>query len=369
MKITSVEATRVEYPRVQQRTPRREGPLRSELNAHAGPMARYGPPPDGRHSWMRGGNRDVGCVVTASDGTWGFGFTDYGRATAAIIDDYLAPTIFGQDPLATEKLYDMMCRACSVFGSDALTARAVSAVDLAIWDLKGKLLGKPVYELLGGPTAEDLPLYSTGNDTGWQKELGFKNFKRFSRYGPTHGIDGINRLEEEIADARDLVGPDAELMLDFWLGMDVSTTVRTAERLRPHNLKWIEDPLVSGTIDEYPRLRERLPWQTLATGEHWSTVYPFFHAAATGLVDIMQPDIIWVGGLTPLINICHIAEAAGIAVIPHGSGGTAYGQHACYGLTAVPMIECSGPVMTEPGVPLDEKDRLLRARPSLTTAT
>ena len=76
------------------------------------------------------------------------------------------------------------------------------------------------------------------------------------------------------------------------------------------------------------------------------------------LVDILQPDIIWCGGLTPFIKICHVAESAGISVIPHGSGGTAYGQHACYGLTAVPMIECSGPVMTEPGVPLHEKDRL-----------
>ena len=142
------------------------------------------------------------------------------------------------------------------------------------------------------------------------------------------------------------------------LGLDVETTVRIAERLRPYNLKWIEDPLLSETLDEYARLRERLPWQTLATGEHWSTVYPFFHAAATGLVDILQPDIIWVGGLSAIVRICHIADGAGIAVIPHGGGGTAYGQHACYGLSAIPMIECSGPVMTEPGVPLEEKDRL-----------
>ena len=147
-------------------------------------------------------------------------------------------------------------------------------------------------------------------------------------------------------------------MLDFWMGLDVETAVRTAERLRPYNLKWLEDAFLPDTLDEYERFRERVPWQTMATGEHWYGIYPFFHAAKEGLVDILQPDIIWCGGLTPLIKICHVAESAGMNVIPHGSGGTAYGQHACYGLTAVPMIECSGPVMTEPGVPLHEKDRL-----------
>jgi len=359
MKIASIETTKVEYPRVEQRTKPRPGTSRVVLNTQATPMRRFGPAPGGRLRWHPEVlMRDVGCVVTAEDGTWGFGFTDYGRTTASIIDDYLAPTLTGQPVLATEKLYDMMVRVTAPYGANSFTARAIAAVDLALWDLKGKLLGKPVYELLGGPTSDDMPLYSTGNDTAWQKELGFKNFKRFSPYGPTDGIEGINHLEEEIADARELVGPDAELMLDFWLGLDVETTVRTAERLAPYELKWIEDPLLAESIDEYPRLRARLPWQTLATGEHWYTVQPFFNAAAQGLIDIFQPDITWCGGLSPIIKIYHIAEAAGLSVIPHGSGGSAYGQHACYGLAAVPMIECSGPVMTEPGVPLEEKDRL-----------
>ena len=231
-------------------------------------------------------------------------------------------------------------------------------MDLALWDAKGKVLDWPVYALLGGSTEALKPLYSTGNDTDWQVELGFQNFKRFSPYGPSDGIEGINRLEDEIAQARELVGQDAELMLDFWMGLDVETAVRTAERLRPYNLKWLEDLFLPETLDEWDRVRERVPWQTLATGEHWYGIYPFFHAARVGLVDILQPDILWVGGMTPLVKICHIAEGAGLSVIPHGSGGTAYGQHACYGLSAVPMIECSGPVMTERGVPLHEKDRL-----------
>jgi L-rhamnonate dehydratase len=359
MKITSIEVTRIAYPDpVQHRTPPRPGTPRGRLNRQATPMRRYGSPPAGKRGWMASGGRDVGCVITVEDGTWGFGMTDYGRATAAIIEDYLAPILVGQETFAIERLYDVMVRATSAMGSNSIVARAIAAVDLALWDVKGKVLEQPVYALLGGPVRERLPLYATGNDTAWQMELDFRNFKRFSLWGPDDGIEGLNRLEEDMAATREMVGPDAEIMLDFWLGMDVETTVRAAEQLRPYRLKWIEDPLLSESIHEYPRLRERLPWQTLATGEHWYGVYPFFDAAARGLIDIFQPDIIWVGGLTPLIKICHIAEAAGISVIPHGGGGTAFGQHACYGLAAVPMIECSGPVMTEPGVPLEEKDRL-----------
>lgn len=359
MKIIDIEAVKIQYPPVKPMTVPRPGPSRGDLNRQATPLRRYIKDQSFKfHKDMPPGGRDVGCVVTLEDGTWGFGFTDHGRTTASIIDDYLAPALIGRDVFSTETLYDIMIRVCSGFGTNALVAYAIAAVDLALWDAKGNVLQKPVYSLLGGNTEILKPLYSTGNDTEWQVELGFKNFKRFSPYGPADGIEGVNLLEEEIAAARETVGPDAELMLDFWMGMDVETTVRTAERLRQYNLKWLEDPFLPDTIDEFPRLRQRVPWQNLATGEHWYGIYPFFHAAKEGLIDIFQPDIIWCGGLTPLIKICHIAEAAGITVIPHGSGGTAYGQHACYGLSAVPMIECSGPVMTEAGVPLAEKDRL-----------
>ena len=146
-------------------------------------------------------------------------------------------------------------------------------------------------------------------------------------------------------------------MLDCWLSLDIESTVKLSERLKPYKLKWIEDALISESITQYEILRSRIPSETLATGEHWYTVYPFFHAASKGIIDIFQPDIIWVGGLTPTIKIVHIAESAGIDVILHGGGGTVFGQHASYGLAGIPMIECSGPVITPIGVPLNEKDR------------
>ena len=362
MKIVDIKATKVEYPRVKQKTPPREADPYEGKIASGSPMAQsLGGRYFHKDKWVQGGQsgngRDVGCIVTCEDGSWGFGFSERGRITASIIEDYIAPNLIGRDIFESEKLYDMMNRIMAPVGANSFASRAISAVDLAIWDLKGKLLEKPVYEIMGGSVTESLPLYASSNNTEWLLELGFKNFKKFAAWGPRDAIGGINKIEDEIAEARELVGYDSELMLDCWLSMDVETVVRISEQLKSYRLKWIEDALLSESITQYEILRNRIPHQTIATGEHWYTVHPFFHAASKGLVDILQPDITWVGGLTAVIRIVHIAEAAGIDVILHGGGGSVFGQHASYGLTGIPMIECSGPVITAIGVPLHEKDR------------
>ncbi len=367
MKITKVKAVRTEYPRIPQKTKPRKADKYAGKIATGSPMSTS---LGGRyfhtegwwdHALMKGVGagieRDVGCIVECEDGSWGFGFSDRGRITASIIDDYIAPNLIGRNVFETEKIYDMMTRILSPIGSNSFSTRAISAVDLALWDLKGKLLGRPIYEILGGSITEKIPLYASSNNTEWLKELGFKNFKRFISWGPRDQLSGINKVEKEIADARDLIGYESELMLDCWLSMDIETTVRVSEQLKPYKLKWIEDALLSESITQYEVLRNRIPQQTLATGEHWYGVHPFSHAASKGIIDILQPDITWVGGLSAIIKIVHIAESTGIDVILHGGGGSAFGQHASYGLTGISMIECSGPVITPIGVPLEEKDR------------
>ena len=115
-------------------------------------------------------------------------------------------------------------------------------------------------------------------------------------------------------------------MLDCWMALDLEYGVRMAERLRQYDLKWMEDSLIPDDFQGFEEMRRRLPWQTLATGEHWYTTVPFMAAAARHSVDIFQPDIQWVGGATAVVKICHIAEAAGISVIPHGGMNDAYGS-------------------------------------------
>jgi L-rhamnonate dehydratase len=141
-------------------------------------------------------------------------------------------------------------------------------------------------------------------------------------------------------------------MLDCWLAFDVEFAVRQAERLRPYNLKWIEDCLNPDDFDAQDALRQRLPWQTLATGEHWYSPLPFMHAARRRSADILQPDICWVGGFTACQKIVHIAEAAGLEVMLHAGMNTPFGQHFSFAQPNVRWGEYF--VGGAPGVPLNE---------------
>lgn len=264
--------------------------------------------------------------------------------------------------MATEKLWDLMRRASAPYHSAGLPSYAISAVDNAIWDLKGKLLGHPVYELLGGPQKDKIFCYAsntdisygTENSIAWFLELGFKAVKLFARYGPESGIEGIRKTEDLVARTREQIGDDVELMLDAWMSLNVEYVVRLVEALKPYRLKWLEDYLLPEDMDSYFKVRQRVPNQILATGEHWYTIHPFALAAGQGLVDILQPDVQWVGGITALVRICHIAEAHGLTVVSHAGMNYPYGQHISYAMPVIQWGERSEGV-SPPGVPLEEK--------------
>jgi L-rhamnonate dehydratase len=350
VKIKEIRAMRLTIPPREFKTAPRRQPWSFDAEV-ANPMSRYPKVKAHRNLWLPKWE-GVWARVTAEDGTWGIGYTSHGRPVAAVIDDHLAPQLVGEDCLATEKLADMMFRLTKPYGSTGLASYAVSAIDLALWDLRGKLLDKPVYELLGGPPKEKLFCYCTGNDVDWYKELGFRAFKLACPYGPADGLDGIKKNTEFVAQAREQIGDEAELMLDCWMAFDVEYTVRLAEALRPYKLKWMEECLIPEDLDAHKLLRQRLPWQTLATGEHWYTHVPFQWAIRNQVVDILQPDINWCGGVTTCQKIVAAADAAGVNVILHGGGNTAFGQHFSYAMPSVPWLECF--VGTPPGVPLEE---------------
>ena len=295
----------------------------------------------------------VACVVTAEDGTWGLGMTSNAGPVASIINDHYAAFLKGQNCMATERLWTMMVDSSVHYSAAGLAGYAISAVDLALWDLKGKLLGRPVYEILGGPTKDALFCYATGSDIEWYKELGFRAAKLGLPATDTHDPAIIGETEETIASARDLLGPDRDLMLDcYGVESDQDFIVRLAERLRPYRLKWIEDYLLPEDLQSYRSVRKRLPWQTLASGERWYMLAPFSAAAAMHLVDILQPDIRYVGGMTAAVKICHLAEAAGIQVMPHLAGGDSYGQHLAYAMPGATWAECL--IITAPGEPQND---------------
>jgi len=290
--------------------------------AFAGQAARFSPP------WG-----EVVCVATASDGTFGVGMTSQAGPVVPIINDFFAPMLTGEPALATEKLWNMMMRSAnSAFGAFGLASFAVSAVDLALWDLKGKVLGVPVYELIGGPARDRTRCYATSNDLDDPRHRGFEAFKLACTVGPAAATGGIEQTERQVAEARSELGPDTDIMLDCWAVHDASYTVRLGEALAPYRLTWIEDYAQPDDWDGYAAVRRRLPHQMLATGERWYTDRVFAHAAAQGLVDVMQPDVQWVGGATAVLKIATIAAAAGVELAVHGGCNDSYGQHLCHGL-------------------------------------
>lgn len=294
----------------------------------------------------------LACMAFAEDGTWGLGMTAHAGPVVPLINDYFGPLAAGQDVFATERIWDQMFRVSANFGASGLASYAMSAVDLALWDLKGKLTGRPVYELMGGPATDRICCYATGHDLEWFMELGFPAMKLVLPFGEARGIEALDAAEMLVASARETVGWHRELMLDCWPVSDVEYMVRLAERLRPYGLKWLEDFLTPEDYAGFDAMRRRVPWQTLATGERWYTHLPFLAAAQSRCVDIFQPDVQWVGGVTATLKVAHIADATGIQIAMHGGVNDAYGQHVCYALPNNIWGEIY--IAGAPGVPLQE---------------
>ena len=352
MKIKEICAVSLNIPK----TPPKTQARRPGWNTHARralPINKY-PEFPRMHGQMPGANTsaDVWVQVTAEDGTWGLGQCSFGEITASIVDYHFGPLLEGRDCLATEFLNDLMWRSTHRFGAAGLASVAQSGIDLALWDLKGKLLGQPVYSLLGGPSRDKVEIYVTSDDLDWSMELGFKAFKVSNPVHYEEGLAGLDILEEHIGKAREAVGPHAELMYNPVMSFTVEFAIRVAERLRPFGLRWLEEPLIPTDLEGHIELRKAINWVPLATGEDHHGRHAFRQLVEHRAVDVLQPDMKWCGGLTEAIKIYAIGEAAGIITIPHAGVGTPWGQHFAMAMPESPMAEFW--MGSDPGVPLEE---------------
>ena len=183
---------------------------------------------------------------------------------AAFVAKRLRPIILGQDPVAHEKLWDQMHRIM-VHGRQGDAMLAISAVDCALWDLKGRWLGQPVFRLLGGPTRDAVPAYASMLgfsvlDMGRVREraaeykaLGYPAQKWFFRHGPMSGPDGLRKNVELVRTLRETLGDDYDIMLDCWQSFDPIYTVELAERIAEYRPRWLEECVMPDRIDSYRR--------------------------------------------------------------------------------------------------------------------
>lgn len=264
--------------------------------------------------------------IRADSGEIGIG-GPMGENLAYIIDTSLKGLLMGEDPLAIERIWDRMYRA-SVHGRKGAEMMAISAVDCALWDLKGSHLGVPVCVLLGGPVRPAVPAYASALGFSLEPDLakeralafqaaGYRATKWFFRDGPTDGREGIRRNERLVRTLRETVGPDMDIMLDCWMSWDVPYTVDMAHRLHQYRPRWLEEPVLPDKIDQYAQIRAASP-VPISGGEHEYTRWGIKHLIDAEACDVLQPDIYWAGGITEMMKICALASAHDLPVIPHG---------------------------------------------------
>ena len=249
---------------------------------------------------------------------------------AHIIEHSLKPILVGEDPRATERIWDKMYRA-SIHGRKGETMMAISVVDLALWDIKGKLLGVPIYELLGGPSRDSIRCYASmlgysiepalAKERARQvAELGYTATKWFFRCDPTEGAEGMRKNLELIRSVREGVGPDVDTMFDAWSSWTVPYTQRMAEMAAEYRPWWFEEPVLADMIPQYAELTSTIKSVLISGGEHEYTRWGAKALLDARAVDILQVDPTWAGGLTEMVKICALASAYQIPVIPHHGG-------------------------------------------------
>jgi L-rhamnonate dehydratase len=202
--------------------------------------------PDYRKSRTSWGINVLGSIfvkLTASDGTVGFATGFGGPPACWLIEKHFARFVLDADPRDTNRIWDQMFKASIFYGRKGITMAAISVVDLALWDLQGKIRGEPVYKLIGGRTKDVIPFYCTGPDPAAAKRMGFWGGKVPLPFSPSEGADGLRRNIAFLKKHREAVGPEFPLMVDCWMSLNVQYAIELATACEKAGLdiNWFEE--------------------------------------------------------------------------------------------------------------------------------
>jgi L-alanine-DL-glutamate epimerase-like enolase superfamily enzyme len=315
------------------------GPWASEALV-ASPMSIYPEYHDRRRSWNDYADGAYVLELTSEGGETGVAPVAGAQFAAAVVDDHFRQFVEGAEPFDRERVWEQCYRAQLPYGQRGVPMMALSAVDLALWDLQGNLTGRPVYDLAGGRTQAEIPCYATTHPDVMEHvaDEGFLGVKLAAPWGPTDGYrEGLRKTEAVVARARDLFDADAELMLDCYMAWDREFTVRAADRLAAYDLKWLEDPLHPGAVEEYAAVASEVKPVQLAVGNLEFGDKPYHQLMAAGAVDVVQPELQWAGGLTAGRRVAAMAKARGLPAVLHA--GSVYAYHYTMATTNAPYAE------------------------------
>ena len=292
------------------------------------------------HGWLV-------CEIETEDGTVGIGNAALApRITKTAIDEYYAPLVIGEDPFDNEYIWQKMYRRSHAWGRKGIGMTAMSAIDIAIWDLMGKEVGKPVFKLLGGRTKEKIrcyasklygqPLDDLAREAQSYVDQGFDSVKMRFGWGPQDGPAGMKKNIDLVRTVREVIGPDRDLMCECYMGWTFEYAKRMLRLLEPFNIRWLEEPVIADDIEGYKELR-KLGVLPISGGEHEFTLAGFQQLVDQRAVDVIQYDTNRVGGITAARKINALAEAYSIPVIPHA--GQMHNYHLTMSTLASPMAE------------------------------
>lgn len=272
---------------------------------------------------------------------------------AAIAGHVRQHNLIGADPRQIERLWQIQYRHGFWRGGAVLNS-AISALDQALWDIKGKLAGLPVYELLGGACRDRIRLYThctpgddpsrPGSDVATLMAAGWTALKvaSFDRRPENHEADAARIAEEQIAACRQAGGPGLELFVDNHGRMRGAVACRTLDALAPYNIAWFEEPVQPEDTDGLRQVMHHPKNTEIATGERLFSPWEFREIIEGKLTDIVQPDICHAGGITALKKIAALAEIHHIQVAPHNPQGpisTAASMHVAAAIPNFRILE------------------------------
>ncbi len=272
------------------------------------------------HEWLI-------CEVETDNGIVGIGNAALAPTiTKQIIDTYLAPLVIGEDPFDNEYLWQKMYRRTHAWGRKGVGMVAISAIDIAIWDIMGKATGKPVFKLLGGRTKEQIPVYASklygqsidalAQEAQSYVDQGFDMVKMRFGWGPKDGPAGMRKNLDLVKTVREVIGPDRDLMLECYMGWNLEYTKRMLPKLAEFEPRWLEEPVIADDLAGYAELNN-MNIVPISGGEHEFTNFGFKTLLDMNALSVIQYDTNRVGGITAAQKINALAEAYQVPVIPH----------------------------------------------------
>lgn len=262
-----------------------------------------------------------------------FGVTGWGEidqlepVAAAALANSLFSLLDGENPTRVEHLWQKLFRSHRDMRGGPFMVHTIAGIDMALWDIAGKLWGVPIYRLLGGPTRTKIRVYPSAKAS--------KAGAHPSEFAGTP--NDIERYVNMIESARKKLGPDGVIMFDAHCALPPPFLIQLASRIEPHNILFIEEPAVPGNIEVFKRLKQaiRIP---LATGERDRTIWEVLPYLQEGCIDILQPDCAHTGGISQMKKIATLAEAYHVPIAPHSVASELGVSASLHATAAIPFF-------------------------------